>query len=78
VGERFDYDYSEAEVDEIAGRLRELQKEIDRLHVVANNNRSNYAPKLAKALQQQLRLQRDLKLARRGQKELFSGSVDRG
>jgi uncharacterized protein YecE (DUF72 family) len=73
VAERFDYDYSPEEVKEIAERLRKVEKEVERLHVIANNNRSNYAPKLAKALQEQLRLQRELRkeLARTQQGQLF-------
>jgi len=73
VAERFDYDYSEEEVKQIAARVRALEKEVERLHVVANNNRSNYAPKLAKRLQELLRIQRDLrgKLAAAQQGELF-------
>jgi uncharacterized protein YecE (DUF72 family) len=50
VAERFDYDYSEKEVEEIAARLREVSEEVERLHVIANNNRSDYAPKLAAVL----------------------------
>jgi uncharacterized protein YecE (DUF72 family) len=73
VAERFDYDYSPAEVKEIAERLRAVEKEVERLHVIANNNRSNYAPKLAEALRKQLGLQRELKekLARKQQGQLF-------
>jgi uncharacterized protein YecE (DUF72 family) len=73
VAERFDYDYSEREVEEIAGRLREVSKEVERLHVIANNNRSNYAPKLAKALREKLGLQKELQeqLAKVKQQDLF-------
>jgi hypothetical protein len=39
----------------------EVSKEVDELHVVANNNRSNYAPKLAEALKQKLGLQGELR-----------------
>lgn len=60
VAERFDYDYSPEEVAEIAERLRKLDKEVERLHVIANNNRSNYAPKLAEALRRQLGLREEL------------------
>jgi uncharacterized protein YecE (DUF72 family) len=60
VAERFDYDYSPQEVEEIAERLRKVTEEVDRLHVIANNNRSDYAPKLAAALQRKLGLQREL------------------
>jgi uncharacterized protein YecE (DUF72 family) len=73
VAERFDYDYSPEEVKEIAERLRRVEKEVERLHIIANNNRSNYAPKLAEALRKQLGLQRELKqkLARTKQGQLF-------
>lgn len=73
VAERFDYDYTPEEVREIAERLRKVEAEVERLHVIANNNRSNYAPKLAAALRQKLGLQRELKekLARANQGQLF-------
>lgn len=60
VAERFDYDYTDAEVKEMAKRLRKLGEEVDRLHVIANNNRSNYAPKLAERLRAALGQQREL------------------
>lgn len=60
VAERFDYDYSPEEVKKIAERLRKVDKEVERLHVIANNNRSNYAPKLAQALRKQLGLREEL------------------
>jgi uncharacterized protein YecE (DUF72 family) len=60
VAERFDYDYSPEEVKEIAERLRNVDKEVERLHVIANNNRSNYAPKLAEALRKQIGLREEL------------------
>lgn len=74
VAERFDYDYSENEVQEIAERIRALEKEVAELHVIANNNRSNYAPKLAKRLQELLRVGEHLrkKLASAQQPDLFA------
>jgi uncharacterized protein YecE (DUF72 family) len=60
VAERFDYDYSPEEVTEIAERLRKVDKEVEHLHVIANNNRSNYAPKLAEALRKQIGLRDEL------------------
>jgi uncharacterized protein YecE (DUF72 family) len=75
VAERFDYEYSPDEVKELAERLRKVSKEVDRLHVIANNNRSNYAPKLAQRLKEQLGLQRKLQEVlekkQKGQRELF-------
>jgi uncharacterized protein YecE (DUF72 family) len=60
-------------VKEIAERLRKVSAEVDHLHVIANNNRSNYAPKLAVALREALGLQRELQkqLAQKQQRELF-------
>jgi uncharacterized protein YecE (DUF72 family) len=74
VAERFDYDYSEAETKELAERIRALEKEVKELHVVANNNRSNYAPKLAERLQKLLRVGEHLrrKLEASQQQDLFS------
>ena len=60
VAERFDYDYSPEEMQEIAKRLRKVDKEVERLHVIANNNRSNYAPKLAEALRKEIGLREEL------------------
>jgi uncharacterized protein YecE (DUF72 family) len=71
VAERFNYDYSPAEVKEIAARLRAIEKEVERLHVIANNNRSNYAPKLAEALRQELGLRRRLQEKPEKQGQLF-------
>ena len=44
----------------IAKRLRKVDKEVERLHVIANNNRSNYAPKLAEALRKEIGLREEL------------------
>jgi uncharacterized protein YecE (DUF72 family) len=60
VAERFDYDYSPEEVKELAERLRKVDEDVERLHVIANNNRSNYAPKLAEALRKQVGLRDEL------------------
>jgi uncharacterized protein YecE (DUF72 family) len=76
VAERFDYDYSPEEVDELVERIEEVAQDVERLHVAANNNRSNYAPKLARLLQQKLaehnKLKEKLDKARGGkQRELL-------
>jgi uncharacterized protein YecE (DUF72 family) len=55
VAERFDYDYSEPEIDEIAARVRDLATEAADVHVAFNNNRSNYAPKAALNLKRALK-----------------------
>jgi uncharacterized protein YecE (DUF72 family) len=51
VAERFDYDYSAAEVKQIADRAEQLAKIAIDTHIVFNNNSSNYAPKAAAKFQ---------------------------
>jgi uncharacterized protein YecE (DUF72 family) len=63
VADRFDYDYSPTEVAYLAERIRKVAEQVESLRVVANNNRSNYAPKLARALQEKLGLQQSLREA---------------
>jgi uncharacterized protein YecE (DUF72 family) len=50
VPERFDYKYSDDELGEVAQRAQKLAAQADEVHVVFNNNRSNYAPINALAL----------------------------
>jgi uncharacterized protein YecE (DUF72 family) len=50
VAERFDYDYSSEELEEIAGRVRALDKEAEQVHVMFNNNARELAPKAAGSL----------------------------
>jgi uncharacterized protein YecE (DUF72 family) len=50
VAERFDYDYSGEELEEIAGRARALEQEAEQVHVMFNNNARELAPKAARAL----------------------------
>ena len=47
VAERFNYDYSDEEIAEVAGRVRELADDNEDIHVAFNNNHSLYAPKAA-------------------------------
>src|SRR5205823_10822704 len=47
VAARFDYDYSEKEIAEVAQRSRKLARETRELHVVFNNNNLDYAPRAA-------------------------------
>jgi uncharacterized protein YecE (DUF72 family) len=47
VAARFNYDYSDAEIDEVAARTRALAKEALEVHVVFNNNALDYAPHAA-------------------------------
>jgi uncharacterized protein YecE (DUF72 family) len=54
VAARFDYDYSENEVAEVAQRSRKLAKEARELHVIFNNNNLDYAPRAALRLRKAL------------------------
>ena len=45
VADRFDYQYSEEELGEIAKKVEAVAPKAQELHLVFNNNRSNYAPK---------------------------------
>jgi uncharacterized protein YecE (DUF72 family) len=47
VAARFNYDYSDEEIEEVADRARELGKEAKEVHVVFNNNALDYAPHAA-------------------------------
>ncbi|MEW6156405.1 MAG: DUF72 domain-containing protein, partial [Verrucomicrobiota bacterium] len=58
VAERFDYDYAEAELQEIADRALEMAEEARETHIVYNNNAYDYAPKAAAKFQQILRERR--------------------
>jgi uncharacterized protein YecE (DUF72 family) len=50
VAERFDYDYPEPELEEVAERARLLADEAEQVHVVFNNNARDYAPKAAQRM----------------------------
>jgi uncharacterized protein YecE (DUF72 family) len=54
VATRFDYDYSESEIAEVAQRSRKLAKEARELHVIFNNNNLDYAPRAALRLRKAL------------------------
>jgi uncharacterized protein YecE (DUF72 family) len=47
VATRFDYDYSDKEIEEVAERSRKLATEAKEVHVVFNNNNLDYAPRAA-------------------------------
>jgi len=51
VADRFNYDYTEEELGEVAEKVSRVARESREVHVVFNNNASNYAPKDAEALQ---------------------------
>jgi uncharacterized protein YecE (DUF72 family) len=54
VAARFDYDYTENEIAEVAVRSRELAREAHELHVIFNNNNLDYAPRAALRLRKAL------------------------
>jgi uncharacterized protein YecE (DUF72 family) len=47
VAARFNYDYSDEEIGEVAERAHDLAKEAKEVHVVFNNNALDYAPHAA-------------------------------
>jgi uncharacterized protein YecE (DUF72 family) len=51
IAERFDYDYSDQELNQIAKRAIGLSELALDTHIVFNNNKSNYAPKAAERFQ---------------------------
>jgi uncharacterized protein YecE (DUF72 family) len=50
VAARFDYDYSDGEIAEIAQRTRHLAERAQEAHVIFNNNNLDYAPRAATRL----------------------------
>ena len=50
VAERFDYDYSNQELEEIGERAKALDADAEQVHVMFNNNARELAPKAARAL----------------------------
>src|SRR5438034_796808 len=47
VAARFDYDYSDDEIAEVAERSKKLAQKARELHVIFNNNNLDYAPRAA-------------------------------
>jgi len=47
VAARFNYDYSDKEIEEVADRSRKLAQDAKDVHVVFNNNNLDYAPRAA-------------------------------
>jgi uncharacterized protein YecE (DUF72 family) len=47
VAARFDYDYSDGEIGEVAERSKKLARASRELHVIFNNNNLDYAPRAA-------------------------------
>ena len=54
VAARFNYDYSDKEIDEVADRARDLTEEAKEVHVVFNNNALDYAPHAAARMRKAL------------------------
>jgi uncharacterized protein YecE (DUF72 family) len=54
VAERFGWEYSGEELEEMAGRARTLAEQADVVHVLFNNNRSANAPTSAREFRQKL------------------------
>jgi uncharacterized protein YecE (DUF72 family) len=50
VATRFDYNYSDEEISEVADRSRQLAQKAREVHVVFNNNNLDYAPRAAERL----------------------------
>src|SRR5947209_6442288 len=54
VATRFNYDYSDEEVNEVADRSKKLAGQASKVHVVFNNNALDYAPRAASRLRKAL------------------------
>jgi uncharacterized protein YecE (DUF72 family) len=54
VAARFNYNYSEAEIDEVAARSKRLARAAKEVHVIFNNNARDYAPHAALRLRKAL------------------------
>src|SRR5207249_8456750 len=54
VAARFDYNYSDTEITEVAERSKKLAQETRELHVIFNNNNLDYAPRAALHLRKAL------------------------
>jgi uncharacterized protein YecE (DUF72 family) len=54
VAARFDYNYNESEISEVAARSKNLARQADEVHVVFNNNNLDYAPRAALRLRKAL------------------------
>jgi uncharacterized protein YecE (DUF72 family) len=54
VAARFDYDYNDEEIAEVAKRSRKLAKQVREVHAIFNNNNLDYAPRAALRLRKAL------------------------
>ncbi|MFL5327911.1 MAG: DUF72 domain-containing protein [Gemmataceae bacterium] len=57
VAERFDYDYSDAELKQIADRANAFSEIAHDTHIIYNNNKSDYAPRAAERCQRMIAAQ---------------------
>ncbi|CAN5628124.1 DUF72 domain-containing protein [soil metagenome] len=55
VAARFNYDYSDEEIEEVANRGEKLAKQAPQVHIVFNNNAQDYAPHAALRLRAALK-----------------------
>ena len=63
VQERFDYDYSDSELDEFTNRITAVADKAQKIHVVFNNNRHRFAPDAAVRLMKCLKNKPGLSVA---------------
>ena len=54
VASRFNYDYSDEEIEEVAERSKQLARDAKEVHVVFNNNALDYAPHAAARMRKAL------------------------
>jgi len=54
VAARFNYNYSDAEIDDVAARSERLARDAKEVHIVFNNNARDYAPHAALRLRKAL------------------------
>jgi uncharacterized protein YecE (DUF72 family) len=54
VAARFDYDYTDDEIEEVTERVKDLSRKAGDVHVVFNNNNLDYAPRAALRLRKAL------------------------
>jgi uncharacterized protein YecE (DUF72 family) len=54
VAARFDYNYSDEEIAEVADRSRKLARKARAVHAIFNNNNLDYAPRAALRLRKAL------------------------
>jgi uncharacterized protein YecE (DUF72 family) len=50
VAERFYYDYSNEEINEVAQRAKKLNERAEKVHIIFNNNALDFAPHAASRL----------------------------